>query len=164
MQTAEDGRAVLRWQKVEAWRDWAALSEGCYLLRTNISDWNDEELWKTYIQLTEAEAAFRVHKSDLSIRPIWHQKQERVLAHILVCFLAYVLWKTLGQNCQRAGLGHEPRRVLEELGKIRLVDVVLPTRQGTEIRKRCITQSTDRQAILLQRLRLQLPTRPMAGL
>lgn len=164
VQTAEDGRGALRWKKIEAWRDWATLSEGCYLLRTNISDWSDADLWKTYIQLTEAEAAFRIHKSDLSIRPIWHQKEDRVLAHILVCFLAYVLWKTLAQNCQRAGLGHEPRRIFEELGKIRLVDVVLPTRQGTEIRKRCVTRPTDHQAILLQRLRLRLPTRPMAGL
>ena len=114
--------------------------------------------------MTEAEAAFRIHKSDLVIRPIWHQKEDRVLAHILVCFLAYVLWKTLGQMCQRAGLGHEPRRVLEELAKIQLVDVVLPTRQGTEIRKRCITRPTDHQAILLQRLRLSLPNRPMANL
>ena len=159
-----DGRASLVWQKVEAWRDWASLSEGCYLLRSNVTDWSDEELWKTYIQLTEAEAAFRIHKSDLSIRPIWHQKEDRVLAHILVCFLAYVLWKTLGQMCQRAGLGHEPRRVFEELAKIQLVDVVLPTRQGTEIRKRCITRPTDHQAILLQHLRLSLPTRPMADL
>ncbi len=164
VRTGEENRATLRWNKVEAWRDWAALSEGCYLLRTNISDWSDEDLWNTYIQLTEAEAAFRIHKSDLSIRPIWHQKEERVLAHIFVCFLAYVLWKTLAQNCQRAGLGHEPRRVFEELGNIRLVDVVLPTRQGTEIRKRCVTRPTDHQAILLQRLRLRLPTRPMAGL
>ena len=72
---------------------------GCYLLRTNVLDWTDEELWKTYMQLTEAEAAFRIHKTDLSIRPIWHQKEERVLAHILVCFLAYVLWED-----SRAGL------------------------------------------------------------
>jgi len=162
VQTDGQGRASLAWRKVEAWRDWAALSEGCYLLRSNIHDWSDEQLWKTYIQLTEAEAAFRLQKSDLCIRPIWHQKEDRVLAHILVCFLAYVLWKSLSQWCQRAGLGHEPRRVFEELGKIRLVDVVLPTRQGTEIRKRCVTRPTDHQAILLQHLRLRLPTRPMA--
>ena len=68
-------------------------------------DWTAEELWRAYMQLTEAEAAFRIHKSDLSLRPIWHQKQERVQAHVLVCFLAYVLWKTLGQMCQPAGLG-----------------------------------------------------------
>lgn len=162
VKTDGKGRASLAWRKVEAWRDWAALSEGCYLLRSDIHDWTEEQLWETYIQLTEAEAAFRVHKSDLSIRPIWHQKEDRVLAHILVCFLAYVLWKSLSQWCQRAGLGHEPRRVFEELGKIRLVDVVLPTRQGTEIRRRCVTRPTDHQAILLQHLGLRLPTRPMA--
>ncbi len=134
-------------------------SAGCYLLRTNVLDWTDEELWKTYMQLTEAEAAFRIHKTDLSIRPIWHQKEERVLAHILVCFLAYVLWKTLGQVCRQAGLGDEPRRVLDEIGEIRLVDVVLPTRDGTEIRQRCIARPTEHQQILLDRLQLRLPFR-----
>ena len=161
IQTAADGRATLHWKKIDAWRDWAALSEGCYLLRSNVTDWSDEDLWKAYIQLTEAEAAFRIHKSDLRLRPIWHQKEERVLAHILVCFLAYVLWKTLSQRCRRAGLGHEPRRVFEELGKIQLVDVVLPTRQGAEIRRRCVTQPTDHQAILLTHLKLNLPSLPL---
>jgi transposase len=161
IQTAADGRATLHWKKIDAWRDWAALSEGCYLLRSNVTDWSDEDLWKAYIQLTEAEAAFRIHKSDLMLRPIWHQKEERVLAHILVCFLAYVLWKTLSQRCQRAGLGHESRRVFEELGKIQLVDVVLPTRQGGEIRRRCVTQPTEHQAILLTHLRLNLPSLPL---
>ena len=161
VQTADDGRASLAWKKVENWRDWAALSEGCYLLRTNVTDWSDEELWKAYIQLTEAEGAFRIHKSDLRLRPIWHQKEERVQAHILVCFLAYVLWKTLGQKCRRAGLGDEPRRVFEELGEIELVDVVLPTRQGTEIRRRCITEPTDHQAILLTHLKMRLPKIPL---
>ena len=78
------------------------------------------------------------------------------MAHILVCFLAYVLWKTLSQRCQRAGLGQEPRRIFEELGKIQLVDVVLPTRTGTEIRRRCVTQPTEHQAILLAHLGLNL--------
>ena len=165
VKTAADGRATLTWKKIDAWRDWAALSEGCYLLRSNVTDWSDEDLWKAYIQLTEAEAAFRIHKSDLALRPIWHQKEERVLTHILVCFLAYVLWKTLAQRCQRAGLGHEPRRVFEELGKIQLVDVVLPTRTGTEIRRRCVTQPTEHQAILLTHLGLNLPAiRPTEGL
>ena len=109
------------------------------------------------MQLTEAEAAFRIQKSDLQIRPIWHQKEERVRAHILVCFLAYVLWKTLGQLCRRAGLGDEPRRVFAELAKIRTVDVVLPTHTGVTIRKRCVTRPNDHQAILLQRLGLRLP-------
>jgi transposase len=161
IKTSPDGRASLQWKKIETWRDWAALSEGCYLLRSNVTDWNDDDLWKAYIQLTEAEAAFRVHKSDLGLRPIWHQKEDRVLAHILVCFLAYVLWKTLAQRCQRAGLGHEPRRVLDELTKVQLVDVVMPTRQGIEIRRRCVTQPSDHQAILLSHLKLNLPRLPL---
>ncbi len=151
--------ARIEWSKVEATRDWATLSAGCYLLRTNVANWSDEELWKAYIQLTEAEAAFRIHKSDLSIRPIWHQKEERVLAHIFVCFLAYVLWKTLGQLCDKAGLGSEPRRVLAELSDIRSLDVVLPTRSGPEIRTRCISKPTDHQQILLEKLCLKLPSK-----
>jgi len=153
-----DGRTKLLWHKVEAWRNWAALSEGCYLLRSNINDWSPEELWKAYMQLTDAEAAFRIHKSDLKIRPVWHQKTERVRAHILVCFLAYVLWKTLAKMCKTAGLGDEPRRVFEELANIKAVDVILPTRLGTEIRRRCICRPTEHQAILLHHLGLVLPT------
>ena len=153
-----DGRAQVEWRKVEAWREWSAVSEGCYVLRTNITDWTAEELWRAYIQLTEAEAAFRLHKSDLAIRPIWHQRQDRVHAHILVCFLAYVLWKTLGQMCARAGLGDEPRRAFNELAQIQMVDVVLPTRTGVELRRRCVAQPTKHQAILLTRLGLNLPT------
>jgi transposase len=155
----DKGAARIEWSKVEARRDWATLSAGCYLLRTNVADWSDEELWKAYIQLTEAEAAFRIHKSDLSIRPIWHTKEERVLAHIFVCFLAYVLWKTLGQLCDKAGLGSEPRRVLSELSEIRSMDVVLPTRSGPEIRTRCISKPTDHQQILLEKLGLKLPSK-----
>ena len=157
VESTGEGHARLKWKKVEALRDWSTLSAGCYLLRTNVRDWSDEELWKAYIQLTEAEAAFRIHKSDLNLRPIWHQKQDRVLAHILVCFLSYVLWKTLGQICQSAGLGNEPRRVLDELSDIRLVDVILPTRDGIEIRKRCIGRPSDHQQILLEKLGLKLP-------
>jgi len=153
-----DGRAVITWRKDDAWRQWATLNEGCYLLRTNVADWSPEDLWHAYIQLTEAEAAFRIHKSDLRIRPVWHQTEERVQAHILVCFLAYVLWKTLHQMTKAAGLGDEPRRIFEELGKIRMVDVVLPTREKkTEIRRRCVARPTDHQTILLDRLGLRLP-------
>jgi hypothetical protein len=116
-----------------------------YLLRTNITGCSAKDLWKVYIQLTEAEAAFRIEKNDLRIRPIWHQKEERVWTHILVCFLTYVLWKTQGQMIKCAGLGGEPRRILDEIGNISLVDVVLPTKSGTEIKKRCITQPTEHQ-------------------
>lgn len=154
----DQGRAQVIWSKVDAWRGWSGLSEGCYLLRSNIRDWSAEELWRAYIQLTEAEAAFRIHKSDLALRPIWHQKTERVQAHILVCFLAYVIWKTLGQMCQRAGLGDEPRKVFGEIAQVQMVDVVLPTKSGIDIRRRCIAEPTKHQAILLDRLGLILPT------
>lgn len=154
----EHGAAQVEWTKVERWRTWSQLSEGAYVLRTNVRDWSDEDLWRAYTQLADAEAAFRIQKSDLSLRPVWHQKQDRVLAHILVCFLAYVLWKFLGQLCQRAGLGDEPRRVLAELAELRTVDAVLPTRDGPEIRTRCITQPSEHQQILLQHLGLTVPS------
>jgi transposase len=150
--------AHLEWSKREDWRDWARLSEGCYLLRSNVTDWSGEELWRAYMQLTEAEAAFRIHKSDLALRPVWHHLERRVQAHILVCFLTYVLWKTFGRWCGDAGLGDEPRKIFAELGQIALVDVVLPTRTGISIRKRCVSRPTEHQAILLQRLGLELPT------
>ena len=121
-------------------------------------------LWKRYIQLTYAEWAFRIHKDELDIRPIWHQKQDRVLAHILVCFLAYALWKTLAQWMRRAGLGDAPRTLLEELAKIKSGDVVLPTqaKQGCyngTIRLRCVTEPDEAQKVLLHRLGITLPRR-----
>jgi len=154
----EDGGASIEWEKLEKPTKWAALRNGCYLLRTNVEG-TVEELWRSYIQLTEAEAAFRIAKGDLGIRPIWHQKQERVRAHILVCFLAYVVWKTLGQMCKGAGLGNEPRKVFDEIVQIKVVDVVMPTKSGVAIRRRCIARPTKPQAVLLQALGLQLPER-----
>jgi transposase len=151
----------LDWSVRPEWDDWSRHSEGCYVLRTNIADWTQEALWRTYIQLTEAEAAFRIHKSELSIRPIWHQRQDRVLAHILVCFLAYVLWKTLEQWQSRAGLGNSPRTILQELGAIHSTDVVLPTAEAPyrELRLRCVVRPDRAQAALLDRLGLRLPER-----
>src|SRR6266704_403358 len=142
-----------------AFDDWAALSEGAYLLRSNIDDWSDEQLWKAYIQLTEAEAAFRIHKDQLNLRPIWHQRAERVQAHILVCFLAFVLWKSLEMWQSRAGLGNSPRTVLEELARIQSKDVVLTTATHGQIRLRCVTQPDAAQAALLDRLGIVLPKR-----
>ncbi|MFH1624624.1 MAG: IS1634 family transposase [Pseudomonadota bacterium] len=155
------GGARVVWIKKEDWREWSRLSEGCYMLRSNIRDWSPEELWRAYIQLTEAEEAFRIHKSDLSVRPIWHQKEGRGRAHILVCFLAYVLWKTLGRFCRQAGLGDEPRKVFQELSQIKLTDVILPTRNGKEIILRFVETPSRHQGILLQHLKLNLPKRFM---
>ncbi len=168
----DDGSAQVCWKKKEALRDWVTLSEGCYLLRSNIQAWSPEELWRAYIQLTQAEDAFRIQKSDLTLRPVWHQKEERVRAHILVCFLAFVLWKTLEGVCRKAGLGNAPRKVLEELESLQIIDVILtvkpPSEKGTvqpdkvrtvEVRTRCLTTPTPHQKILLHHLGLTLPKR-----
>jgi transposase len=143
------------------WAEWANLTEGLYILRTNITEWTDEALWQTYIQLTEAEAAFRVHKSDLAMRPIWHHKAERIKAHILICFIAYALWKTLQQWQSRAGLGHAPRTILEEFSRISAADVVLPLADASkrELRIRCVVRPEREQQNLLDHLGLQLPQR-----
>jgi transposase len=153
--------ARLEWSTHPEWDEWSSHSEGCYVLRTNLRDWTSEALWRTYIQLSEAEAAFRINKSELSIRPIWHQREHRVLAHILVCFLAYVLWKTLEQWQSRAGLGNSPRTVLQELAAINSTDVVLPTAAAPsrELRLRCVVRPDRAQAVLLERLGLRLPER-----
>ena len=153
------GGLRVRWQRRSVWARWAALTEGCYLLRTNIPDWSAEELWRTYIQLTQAEAAFRIQKSDLRIRPIWHQRADRVQAHILVCFLAYVLWKTLEQWQSRAGLGNSPGHLLDELRRLQSTDVVLPTTDGRELRLRCVVRPDKAQTALLDRLGLSVPKR-----
>jgi len=156
-------RLSVTWSRNPRWSDWTAMSEGCYLLRTNLTDVDPATLWKRYIQLTEAEWAFRITKDELEIRPIWHQREERVLAHILVCFLAYVLWKTLAQWMRRAGLGDAPRTLIEELAKIKSGDVVLPAQMADgshrTIHLRCVTTPEEAQRVLLNRLGLTLPQR-----
>ena len=147
------------WTKDETWRQWATLSEGCYMLRTNLTDWSAQDLWRSYIQLTQAESAFRTCKSELSLRPIWHQLEDRVQAHILFSFLAYVMWKTLEQWMAARGLGNAPRTIIEELARIRINDVILPTTTGRSIRLRCVTKPDAHQQILLDRLGLKLPQR-----
>jgi transposase len=165
VQFVDDGSLAagvrLTWSVVPEWDEWAQHSEGCYVLRTNVADWSDEDLWRTYVQLSDAEAAFRVQKSDLSIRPVWHQLASRVKAHVLVCFLAYVLWKTLEAWQERAGLGHSPRVLLDELARIQSADVVLPLadQPGRELRLRCVVRPDPHQAALLDRLGLRLPER-----
>jgi transposase len=143
----------------DAFDDWDALSEGAYVLRSNIDDWSDQQLWKAYIQLTQAEAAFRIQKDQLNVRPIWHQREDRVQAHILVCFLAFVLWKSLEMWQSRAGLGNSPRTILEELARIQSHDVIVPTATHGQISLRCVTQPDAAQAALLDRLGIVLPKR-----
>jgi transposase len=141
-------------------RKWAEQADGCYLLRTNLKGWDAAALWKTYIGLTQVEDAFRVSKHDLGLRPIFHQKTERTQAHILVCFLALVMWRTLQHWMQTAGLGAAPRKLLEEMAEIRSLDVILPTDAGTDLRLRPVSRPETHLAILLQKLDLPLPNKP----
>jgi len=147
------------WREHPEWSDWADVSEGAYVLRSNVAHWSAEELWRTYVQLYQAEAAFRIHKTELRVRPIWHHKEERTDAHILVCFLAFALWKTLEGWMKQAGLGEGPRKLLDELRRIHCVDVILPLEHGTELRLRCVPRPEGAQAALLDRMGLRLPQR-----
>lgn len=153
------GHLKLQWSIREEWSDWASLSEGTYLLRTNMNEKSPEKLWKMYIQLTDAEAAFRTIKSDLAIRPIYHQTEKRVQAHILVAFLAYAMWKTLQKWMEQSGIGRGVRTVLEEFARIKCCEVVLPTSSGKEISLRCITKPDGHQQALLARLKIDIPLR-----
>lgn len=156
-------RLQITWQRNEQWAEWARLSEGCYLLRSNLNDIDAKTLWKHYIQLTEAEWAFRITKDELVLRPIWHHKEDRVKAHILVCFLAYAMWKTLAGWMRGSGLGDAPRSLLDELVKIKSGDIVLPVCVGDgrsrTVRLRCVTEPDTEQKLLLHRLGIALPKR-----
>jgi hypothetical protein len=157
-------RLEITWRRERRFADWAQQADGCYLLRSNLTGVDAATLWRRYIQLTEAEWAFRITKDELAIRPIWHQKEDRVKAHILVCFLAYVLWKTLAGWMRNAGLGDAPRTVIETFSQIKSGDVTLRARRpngGPERRVmlRCVTEPDEAQAVLLRRLGLSLPRR-----
>jgi transposase len=163
------GRVGIEWSRKAEALESARRRDGCYLLRSNVPDWTAEELWKAYMQLVEAEAAFRIQKDQLRLRPVWHQTAERVRAHILVCFLAYVLRKALEGWSQRAGLGRSVSTLLEEFARIQSTDVVLPTTDGRTARFRCVVRPDRAQAILLQHLGLEIPqrlriTKPFADL
>jgi hypothetical protein len=135
---------------------------GCYLLRTNLPEPDPVTLWRQYIQLVDAEWAFRISKDELELRPIWHQNEKRVQAHILVCFIAYAMWKTLGGWMKASGLGDAPRPLMQELSTIQSADVMLPTRQtdgsdGATLVIRCVTRPDEHQEVLLNRLGIELP-------
>lgn len=138
---------------------WALQSGGNYMLRTNWKEADAKTIWKRYIQLTEVEDAFRTEKHDLGMRPIYHRKQDRTQAHILICFLSLAMWRTLQQWMKASGLGTAPRKLIEEMREIRSLDVVLPARDKT-IRLRVVSTPTKELKVLLQRLKIQLPNRP----
>lgn len=145
------------WQKDQAKADFMRHSEGAYLLRTNLSGHSEEELWHMYMQLNDAEAAFRTLKQDLSIRPIYHQTEDRVKAHVLVCFLAYAMYRTLDRIAKEKGLAMTARKVIASMGTIKSGDIILPLVDGRELRLRRVNRPDTAQAELLTRLELQIP-------
>src|SRR5450432_3540828 len=163
----------LFWQMKEDRRNWREAREGAYMLRTNLAADTAEELRSKYMQLTEAEASFRALKSELSIRPLFHQLEPRVKAHVMVAFLGYALWVTLKHLLQRRSAGvpkpsakavdnaqpWSPMRALSLLSTLQSADIVLPTTDGHEIRLRRITEPTAEQKSLLRKLNLPLPDR-----
>jgi transposase len=166
--TAEGVR--LFWQVKEESKTWRESREGAYLLRTNLQAETAQELWSKYMQLSEAEAAFRALKSELSIRPLFHQRESRVKAHVMVAFLGYALWVTLKYllKCQMAIVPASvsgvqatqplsPMRALDLLATLQSADIVLPTTDGHEIRLRRITEPTAEQRALLLQLGISLP-------
>jgi transposase len=153
------GQWVLSWNLIEERRAWREAREGAYLLRTNLEGATVEELWTKYIQLTEAEAAFRALKSELSIRPLFHQLEPRVKAHILVAFLGYSLWVTLKHLLRRKNSDCSPRQALGLLATIHSADIVLPTTDGREIRLRRVAALSPEQQQLVTELNISLPDR-----
>jgi transposase len=167
--TAEGVR--LFWQMKEDRKNWRASREGAYLLRTNLKAETAGELWSKYMQLTEAEASFRALKSELSIRPLFHQLEPRVKAHVMVAFLGYALRVTLKHMLkQRPAIVPKPSagavdnapplspmRAIALLSRLHSADIVLPTTDGHEIRLRRITEPTAEQKCVLRQLGISLP-------
>jgi transposase len=163
----------LFWRIKEDRKVWRGLREGAYMLRTNLATGTAEELWSRYMQLTEAEASFRALKSELSIRPLFHQKEPRVKAHVMVAFLGYALWVTLKHLLKRrpsimpqpsiSGVDNaqplSAMKALALLSTLQSADIVLPTTDGHEIRLRRITEPTAEQKSLLLQLGISLPER-----
>src|SRR5664280_1840734 len=169
--TAEGVR--LSWQMKEGRKTWRELREGAYLLRTNLTADSAEELWSKYMQLTEAEASFRALKSELSIRPLFHQKEPRVKAHVMVAFLGYALWVTIKHLLKRRppmvpketsssvdnAVPLSPMKAIALLSTLQSADIILPTTDGRELRLRRVTEPDPEQRSLLQQLHISLPDR-----
>ena len=156
----------------------ALRADGAYLLRSNQGGWTAEEFWETYIQLTVVERAFRVLKSELLLRPVWHHYSGRTRAHVMVCVLAYALWKTLDHLAKQAGLETEihkpdlqqprsspkprpmtPEVILRELGHVAVGDILLETTDGRTLALRRVARPTAEPARILASLGLKLPER-----
>lgn len=147
------------WTKDEAKAQYMRHTEGAYLLRTNLPAHSEPELWSMYMQLNDAEAAFRTLKQDLSIRPLHHHGENRVKAHVLVCFLAYAMYRTLDRLAKAKGIAMTARRILDSLATIKSGDIILPLLDGRELRLRRVSRPDAQQAETLTRLGVDLPER-----
>jgi len=154
----ESGQLRVEWVRKSGQQQWREAREGAYLLRTNLSAATASELWEKYMQLTEVEASFRALKSELSLRPLYHQREPRVKAHVMVAFLGYALWVTLKHLLRRSSSEWSAQRALAELSTLQSADIILPTTDGREIRLRRITEPTTAQQKLLNQLGIELPT------
>jgi len=154
--TAETFSFRLNWQRLRE----ARRREGSYLLRSNLTDRDPGQLWAFYLQLVEVEQAFKELKNDLAIRPIYHQSDARIEAHIFVAFLAYCLQVTLKQRSRALAAGLTPRAVLDKMAAMHMIDVQLPTTDGRTIVLARYTEPEPDQAILLQQMKMQLPPQP----
>jgi len=164
LQVPREGEAVTRnsfhFRVDQAKLKAAELQDGHYLLRSNLVGEDPAVLWERYVQLAQIEAAFKAMKSELGIRPLYHQLGHRVEAHILVAFLAYCLLITLKNRLQALAPGLTPKAVLEKLATIQMLDVWLPTTDGRWLVMPRFTQPEADQAILLHKLKLDLPQQP----
>jgi hypothetical protein len=131
--------------------------EGRYLLRTNLTESDPAKLWQFYLQLVEVEAAFKTLKGDLAIRPVFHQEERRIEAHIFIAFLAYCMHVTLGQQLKLLAPGLTPRNVLEKFATVQMIDVYVPTTDGRELSLTRYTQPEPELKLLLEKLKLTLP-------
>jgi len=134
--------------------------EGRYLLRTNLTESDPAKLWQFYLQLVEVEAAFKTLKGDLAIRPIFHQDEKRIEAHIFIAFLAYCLHVTLGRHLKVLAPGLTPRAVLDKFAAVQMIDVYVPTTDGRELSLTRYTQPEPELKLLLEKLKLTLPAQP----
>ena len=160
MKVIQEGSALrVQWRMRPDRCAWQEAREGAYLLRAKLEAGSAQELWTKYIQLTEVEAAFRALKSELSIRPLFHQLERRVKAHILVAFLGYALWVTLKHLLRRKNSQTTPAQALALLSTIQSADIVLPTTDGRQIRLRRVTTPSAEQKSLLATLGMTLPER-----
>jgi transposase len=154
--TSETFSFRLNWQRLRE----ARRREGSYLLRSNLTDRDPAQLWAFYLQLVEVEQAFKELKNDLAVRPIYHQTDARIEAHIFVAFLAYCLQVTLKQRLKALAPGLTPRAVLDKMAAMQMVDVHLPTTDGRTVVLARYTEPEPDQTVLLQLMKMHLPAQP----